>query len=196
MKRAAWLMILVFPLRVQAQGMLPARKAEVQGVPTPSYVMIGNTVPESLSVVDAAGNSRSLLSYKVASELLVVEFFSPRCEANQAQWTAYRRFYQTYKGWHAGFVGISVKSDETLDELKQAMVKAGLRYPVVRDDQGQVTRLLHATMTPEILIIDEFDTLRYRGDVKHAGAILEAVVGQEPLTTDPEPPLSEGCPIP
>jgi hypothetical protein len=147
-----------------------------------------------LSVEDSSGAVRSLLSYKVATDALVVGFYSPRCALNQEVWWRLKRFYERYRGWHVSFVGVSVASDETLGELLDAMAWAGLPYPAVRDLNQQAARKLHVLRTPEILVIDEWGQLRYRGPVDGVSKAVEAVVGQEQVE-NPDAVTFKGCPI-
>ena len=181
---------------VWAQGMLPPKSEAQQEKPAVrAYLMPGETVQKTLAVTDAAGKSRPLLSYKAANDALVVGFFSARCPDNQARWAEIKRFYERFKGWHTAFLAVSVSSDETLEELTGATSKAGLPYPVARDEHQQVAQALHVLSVPMLVILDEWGQLRYRGPVKEAGNALEAVLGQEAVQNT-EPAESKGCSLP
>src|SRR5256885_10537081 len=123
---------------VSAQGMMPKTDSTQASKPAASYLLIGDTVPQSLTVLDKDGKPRALLSFKAATDALVGGFYSPRCAKNQTQCSALKRYYEDLKGWHASFVGVSVNSDETLKELSDAMAEGGLPYPAVRDDHQRV----------------------------------------------------------
>jgi peroxiredoxin len=189
------------------QGMLPGMSSSTTVITSSHpFILIGETVPKTLTLVDENGGSRPLLSYKSATDILVVGFFSPRCAVNQAVWRELKRLYNTKKDWHVSFVGVSVNSDETLVELSEAMRKAGLPYPAVRDTDQQVTKALNVTGTPEILVIDEWNQLRYRGPVRggvqeataktpYAANAIDAVISHVDPVAIAEPPGPIGCPI-
>ncbi len=196
--RAALWIALLIPSTLCAQGILPPEKeTKTDAPPKPAYLLIADTVPKSLTVKDADGKDRPLLSYKTANDILVVGFYSPRCAANQQVWAPLRRLYEKYKDWHVAFVGVSVVSDETLKELADAMTAAGLAYPAVRDDQQRAARKLHALVTPELVVIDEWGALRFRGsDLNEARKAIETVVSHIDSVTNPEPSPRSGCAIP
>jgi peroxiredoxin len=191
-----------------AQGMLPKAKEEKPAPPPAPYVLIGGSVPQTLTVVNSEGQTRSLLSYKSANDILVVGFYSPRCSYNELVWKRLYRLHEQFKGWHVSFVGVRVNSTETLDELQTAMQKAGLPYPAVRDVDQQVAKALNITATPQIVVIDESGYLRYRGalddSVKDpnrmrpkglAKPAIEAVISHIEYPKNPEPTDFIGCEI-
>jgi hypothetical protein len=182
-----------------AQGMLPGtkEKAPPPAKPAHSYLLIGETVPKTLSVIDRNGKPRSLLSYKSATDILVLGIYSPRCSANLQLWPSLKRIYDDYKDWHASFLALSVNTDETAEELQEALTHAKLPYPVARDDQQRAVRLLHATNLPEVLIIDEWGQLKYRGpaDSRTLRDALNTIIGHSDALANPEPQTWPGCPI-
>jgi peroxiredoxin len=187
-----------------AEGMLPAVKSTptTVGTSTTPFLLVGQNVPGDLTVVDPDGHVRPVLSYKSTVELLILAFYSPRCPANQAAWWDLQRFYDKYKGWSTVFLGVSSNSNETLDELQTAMQKAGLTHKAVRDDQHHVADKLHILQTPELVIIDEWGILRYRGPLKsadgkilYAQKALDALIGHFEQVPLAEPDLGPGCPI-
>jgi len=188
---------LLFAQPAFAQGLLPGQKpAAPAPTPAPGYLLIGNQVPESLTVTHETGLKRTLLSYKPAPDILVVGFFSADCPENQKLWSALSRIYHDYYGWHATFLAVSSKAGETREAVAEAMKKAKMDYTVVRDEDGQAAKLLHATVAPEIVVIDEWGYVRYRGGIKNIRDIFNSVIGHEPLNQEAEPKDVEGCPIP
>jgi peroxiredoxin len=186
------------PAVLSAQGVLPPQKdATSQSTAANPYLLIGDAVPETLTALDAEGKTRSLLSYKSVTEVLVIGFFSPRCEANEAAWRRLKHFYEAYKDWRVSFIGLSVQSDESLEELSQALKKAGLPYPVLRDEGQKAARALHVSVLPQIVIIDEWGQLRYRGsiDKSFSDKALESVIAHQEAVAVPEPTETNGCPI-
>jgi peroxiredoxin len=186
-----------------AQGFLPPNKVEISTADAnhsgPS-ILVGDTVPATLTVTDSSGTTRSLLSYKTPLDVLVLGFFSARCPANVAAWHDLKLFYEAYKDWRVAFVAISANQGESLDELAGVMQKAGLPYTVVRDENQRVAIALHAKGAPEIMIVDESKVLRYRGSLRdakvpYARQAMDAVIGHSDPVPNAEPGTSSGCPI-
>jgi peroxiredoxin len=192
MTLGGFFIIALLPFISFAQGMMPPKSPEKPAAPPSPYLLIGNTLPESLLVTEESGKSRTLLSHKAPIEVLVLGFFSPRCEANQAAWRQLKKLYENYEEWHVAFVAVSVQSDETSAELSEAIKKAGLNYTVVRDDGGKVARALNVTALPEIVIVDEWSQLRYRGPIDKTDRALQNVISHQDPVPEPEPAI-EGC---
>src|SRR5439155_13155750 len=91
-------------------------------------------VPESLAVMDESGKSRTFLSYKSPTEVLVAVFFSARCDADKTQWPVLRRLHERYKGWRVAFLAVSASPQETLPELLDLLKRQKLPWPAVRDE--------------------------------------------------------------
>lgn len=174
------------PSLLHAQGILPS-SSEVHISTAGSHipVLIGEKVPENLIVQDSHGTKRTLLSYKAAIEILVVEFLSSRCAADQALEPELQRFYESYKGWHAAFVAVDMGG-----------VDGPRAIPVVRDPSGTLQHTLKVTETPEILLMDEDGFLRYRGPPgRELRSAIDAVIGHTEPVPKPEPAVTTGCPV-
>jgi peroxiredoxin len=185
-----------------SQGIIPGAKPAAKAEPVAKlpYLMIGEMVPKSVTVTDADGSIRPLLSYKSATDILVVGFFDPRCAQNQLDWQDLRILFEAYKEWHVTFVGVGLGSPDSLSELAAEMSRAGLKFPALRDPDSKALQKLHILARPEIVVIDEWSQLRYRGPVSvgrkaYARQAIEAVIGHtEPVPT-PEPTETNGCPV-
>jgi hypothetical protein len=182
------------PRPLQAQGLLPNNAASVEtssGSQKP--ILIGDTVPDSLLVIGPSGDQRTLLSYKSAVDVFVVVFFSTACSMNSISWPAFRRLEETYKGWHVSFIALSVLPHETTGGLSEMLSQNHLPWPVARDEQGTVARRLNVAYTPEVVILDEFGVLRYRGGAADAGKALDTIIGHSDTIQVPEPTMTAGC---
>ena len=201
--------ILVISSQAYAQGILPS-SSEVPISTTSSHipVLIGEKVPENIILLDSNGTKRTLLSYKAAIEVLVVEFLSPRCEAEQALEPRFQRFYQAYKDWHVAFVAVDLDGVDSVGALQEKFTKSGMNIPVLRDPSGTIQRLLKVTATPEILIMDESGFLRYRGALddgdpalgkkphtQYVENAMDAVIGHVEAVSQAEPDGLIGCPL-
>ena len=211
-----WVLILWLglPLAAHAQGVLPGtddKKPErvLVSSPTVPYLLIGEEMPSKWTVTDMNGEIRSLASYKTSLEILVIEFVSSECPYNQTSWRDLKKFYEAYKDWKVAFVAVSSGKGERVQDLIDAMAKAGLPYPLVRDKNGEIARGLKITGIPEIVILDEDQMVRYRGalhdaiqtpgkrpktwDAKKA---INAVIGHVDSVPEAEPTTFIGCPWP
>ncbi len=156
-------------------------------------LLIGDEVPGSLQVIDESGNKRSLVSYKSYLEVLVVTFFSPRCEEKESEWPRFRRMNDHYKDWRVAFLAVNTSAPEMLPELTTTLNHEKIFWPTVQDDNRKAAALLNITGTPEVLVLDESGVLQYRGPIDGAPAALDAVIGHVDAVAQPEPPFKGAC---
>jgi peroxiredoxin len=200
----------VFTGTAQAQGMIPGVGAPSTSTTTAAgkTLFIGQKLPETLTVYDSSGTRRTVLSFKAPLEVLVIAFFSPRCQTDAALRADWRRFYESYKEWRVAFLAVSANQGESAAALASWLKEAGMPMHVVRDEDGAVTRTLGATATPQLLIVDEGGYLKYRGPLHDAGEkpgskpknaygrkAIEAVIGHVEGVPYPEPAGFIGCAI-
>jgi hypothetical protein len=187
-------MTILFATFSHAQGFLPQPSTSTTATGDMTRpLLIGDTVPETLAVIGENGKKRTLLSYKAPTELLVVVFFSVRCPQAQVQWHQFRRLNEQYKDWRVAFVAVNTSVHDMLTELSDQLKQEKLPWPAVQDDQREATSFLKITGTPEVLIIDEYGVLKYRGPLAGAPKALDTVIGHIDTLKDPEPPLTGGC---
>jgi thiol-disulfide isomerase/thioredoxin len=195
----AWILMMAFvacPLsRVSAQGMLPPSPDVSTCTPhgTSKPLLIGDRVPESLSLPDEAATHRSVLSYHSAIDILVITFFSEPCAATKDLWPKLRRLQEDYHEWHVAFLAISTEPGESPMQLPVILKQEKLPWPTLHDGQKIAANLFKMKATPETVIIDEFGVLRYRGPVSGVGQALDTLIGHSNELKDPEPLMTEGC---
>ncbi len=188
------LLLSAFCSAANAQGFLPPQSTSTVSSSEASHpLLIGEKVPESLTVTDENGKKRTLLSYKSPLEVLVVTFFSARCSAAQAEWPQFRQLNERYKDWRVAFVAVSSSAREMLPELSGALKREKLPWSADSDDQRAAVGLLKITGTPEVLVIDEYGVLKYRGPVVHVRNVLDTVIGHLDAVQEPEPPFEGKC---
>jgi len=185
------------PSFAYAQGILPtSSEFHISTATSHIPVLIGEKVPENLIVLDSSGTKRTLLSYKAAIEILVVEFLSPECEADQTLEPELHRFYESFKDWHVSFVAVDLDEVVSVGDFQDKLAKAGMKIPVLRDPAGILGHILKVTATPEILIMNEDGILMYRGPMgRDTRPAINAVIGHTEPVPNPEPPITKGCPI-
>jgi len=177
-----------------AQGMIPALPSAAVATSTAPVqtLLIGQKVPEALTVLDDQGKRRTLLSFKAPLEILVVYVFSGTCEAEQTVIPQYTKLYEKFKDWRVAFV-----------ELRNGRPAAPGQwsFPKVTDDSQRVYQTLGVQGTPMILVLDEGGSLRYRGTLERGvlyrtsiSQALDAIIGHVQPVTNPEPAATLLCP--
>jgi peroxiredoxin len=100
-----------------------------------------------------------------------------------------------------GVLLVAIHSDraETADEIRVHAQKHGHTFPVIRDPNGALARLLDARRTPEVFVLDQNGKLRYHGriasklgtpDLRNA---LDALLAGRPI--NPAEAKAFGCSI-
>ena len=94
-------------------------------------------------------------------------FLATQCPVAQRYTTRLKRLHTkfTTDDKHTTFVGIYANEEDTLDDVKTYIQKAGYTFPIVKDTTGYLAELLGATMTPQAIVLDTSGTLRYRGPI-------------------------------
>ncbi len=208
----AWCLVFGSSRPVFSQGILPGEESkprvQVSSTTVP-YLLIGEQVPSKWTVIDPNGETRSLTSYTPALDIMVIGFLSSDCPYHQTAWRDLKRYYDFYKGWKVSFVGVLSGKGMRVQDTTEAMAKAGLDFPLLRDKDGEIARALKVTGIPEIVILDEDAMLRYRGALHDsiqtpaqkpkrwpAREAIEAVIGHVDPVPEAEPTLFIGCPWP
>jgi hypothetical protein len=209
-----WPLLLISSLAC-AQGILPPQALPIDGSTVTvkaSRLLVGQRLPETLTVQDLNGHTRTLVSYKAPLEILVLFFFSTQCPKDPAYWRAYSDYYAKFKTWHASFIAISTQPNEHPEDVAAALKKAGMEgVAVVRDAPQATLTTFHPAGFPWLIILDEEAHLRYRGPLKiptfkeysasqvkrtDAYQAIDDIIGHVQPVTDPEPPGQPECPLP
>jgi peroxiredoxin len=189
-----WFLIFGLAASLRAQGILPPSPASTSttaGVQHP--LLIGDKIPGSLSLLDENAKRRTILSYPSALDILVVTFFSCPCEAGEVLWPKFRKLNEDYKDWRVAFLAISTEAGQAPMRLPGILKRERLPWPVLHDGQRSAAALLNVQATPEVVIIDEYGILKYRGPLTGARNALDTVIGHIDAVKDPEPAMSGGC---
>ena len=98
---------------------------------------------------------------------VVAVFLATQCPVAQRYAMRLKRLHAefTTDDKHTTFVGIYANGEDTLDDVKAYIQKAGYTFPIVKDTTGYLAELLGATMTPQAIVLDTSGTLRYRGPI-------------------------------
>jgi peroxiredoxin len=163
-----------------------------------SALDIGKSVP-GFSANTVQGTSFSLANAQKDHRAVVVIFRSTLCPYSNYYNDALKDMTAEYG--KRGVVFLAVHSDrwETADDIREHAEKYGLTYPVVRDPDGRLAKLLDARRTPEVFVIDGEGRLRYHGriaakigtpDLRNA---LDALLAGRPI--QPAETKAFGCSI-
>jgi len=185
-----------------AQGMLPSSILGSSSTVTSDALknhklLIGEGVPEFLTVFDENNKRRLVLSYKTALDVMVIEEMSNQCGMEHPSWFDYSLLYERYKEWKVAFLAITPDNEEGQRVLRAAMKTTGLNYPLGFDSDNHVAKVLGLSKLPAILILDESGRLQYRGplDKRKTAQALDAIIGHIDAVKNPELPIVNGCAI-
>ncbi len=191
--------VLLLASVAEAQGMMPGAEPAVaiSTAPLAHTLLLGEQIPKGYTVTAETGQTRTVLSYKTRIDILMIMFLSTQCPEDTMHWGQLARFYENAKGWKVEFVFVNVGPPDTAEELKKRMTKAGLIGPLVTTSGRKVADDFGVKHVPTLMIADEGGYLRYRGPAnKYARQAFEDTVGHIFLIKEPEPPFTDGCPLP
>jgi peroxiredoxin len=163
-----------------------------------SALEIGRTVP-SFTGKTVQGSSFSLADAQKDHRAVVVMFRSTLCPYSNSYNELLKSMTAEYG--RKGVLFLAVHSDqwETEDDIRAHAGKYGHTFPVIRDPDGRLARLLKARRTPEVFLMDGDGKLRYHGriaskigtpDLRNA---LDALLAGRPI--EPAVTKAFGCSI-
>jgi peroxiredoxin/mono/diheme cytochrome c family protein len=65
----------------------------------------------------------------------------------------------------ATLIGVFSNAEDTRESVRKYAELTGFSFPLVKDDYGYLARQLGASMTPQVLVLDQRGVLRYRGAI-------------------------------
>jgi peroxiredoxin len=163
-----------------------------------SALEIGDAVP-TFSGKTVAGSSFSLADAQKDHRAVVVMFRSTLCPYSNYYNDLLRGMTVTYGRKRVLFVAVHSDRWETEDDIRTHAGKYGHTFPVIRDSDGRLAKLLNARRTPEVFLVDKQGKLRYHGriaakigtpDLRNA---LDALLAGRPI--NPAETKAFGCSI-
>ncbi len=109
----------------------------------------GEIAPD-VAGVDLAGQPLSL--HQVSGKVVLVNFWATWCAPCMAELPALERLYQSLRA--RGFTVVGVAVDDTLDNVKEAVQRSGITYPVLLDEKGKSKRQFELKGFPESFVLD------------------------------------------
>jgi peroxiredoxin len=130
---------------------------------------IGEPAPE-FTLLTTSGQTAALSDYR--GQVVLVNFWATWCSACLAELPTYEQVYQ--KQGQNEFVVLGVNLQEEREQAAQYAAGLGLTFPILLDEDGQVTtRHYQATGMPASFIIDPQGNLFYRHLGPMSGQTLE-----------------------
>jgi thiol-disulfide isomerase/thioredoxin len=109
----------------------------------------GEVAPDVVGV-DLAGKSLAL--HQVNGRLILVNFWATWCAPCMAELPALERLHQSLRD--RGFTVLGVAVDDSLENIREAVARNGITYPVLLDEQGKSKRLFELKGFPESFVLD------------------------------------------
>jgi peroxiredoxin len=163
-----------------------------------SALEIGDAVP-SFAAKTVQGSSFSLADAQKGHRAMVVMFRSTLCPYSNSYDQLLKDMTVEYGRKDVLFVAVHSDRWESEDDIRVHAARYGQTFPVIRDPEGRIARLLDARRTPEVFVVDGDDKLRYHGriaakigtpDLRNA---LDAFLAGRPI--NPAVTKSFGCSI-
>lgn len=125
---------------------------------------IGEAVP-TFSGQTVQGSNFSLDNARKDHQAIVVVFRSTLCPYSNYYNDLLRKMTTEYGRKRVLFVAVHSDRWETEDDIRAHAGKHGHTFPVIRDPEGRLAKLLNARRTPEVFLIDGEGKLRYHGRI-------------------------------
>jgi peroxiredoxin len=129
-----------------------------------SALEIGEVVP-TFSGKTVQGSNFSLSDAQKEHRAIVVVFRSTLCPYSNSYNDALKEMSEDYAPKRVLFLAVHSDRWETDADIRAHADKHGHTFPVIRDADGRLARLLNARRTPEVFLMDGDGKLRYHGRI-------------------------------
>lgn len=169
---------------------------------------IGEQIPANWSLPGVDGKNHPLASYRDA-KALVLAFLGDVCPAARECVGRLRELERGGSGMAVRVVGINSNNPflspaDALERMREWALTNSLNFPYLKDPDGAVARLYGVRVTPEFVVLDADQRLRYRGRMSDSrvadaatsydlGAAVESVLAGRTVVVAETAPL--GCSI-
>jgi cytochrome c biogenesis protein CcmG/thiol:disulfide interchange protein DsbE len=109
----------------------------------------GEIAPDVVGL-DLAGKPLAL--HQVNGRVVLVNFWATWCAPCMAELPALERLYQSLR--ERGFTVLGVAVDDSIENIREAVARNGVTYPVLLDEQGKSKRLFELKGFPESFVLD------------------------------------------
>lgn len=148
----------------------------LDGAAQSTSAIIGQPAP-NFSLATPDGQQLSLADYR--GQVVLVNFWATWCPSCLAEMPDYEQLYQKYGQGQQDFVVLGVNLQERADHAAQYAAGLGVTFPVLLDQDGQVTNHHYqATGMPASIIVDRQGVIFYRHLGPMSGETLEAKLAE------------------
>jgi peroxiredoxin len=120
---------------------------------------------------DLQGTKVKLQSWLEEHQAIAIVFLAPDCPLSQYYVLPLNELYHSYKGQIA-MVGIVPDRYFSQQEAIVYNERYKLAFPLLMDEQMQLTERLNARITPEVFLLDSLQRLVYSGSIDNAAVDL------------------------
>ena len=124
---------------------------------------IGKQIPD-FTIPDYLGKPVSLSDFK-DNKLVVVAFLGTDCPLVKLYGPRLDRLAKKYSDSGVAFIGINSNRQDRPRKIAAHARQYGMTFPILKDLDNGVADIFEAVRTPEIFVLDESRTVRYRGRV-------------------------------
>jgi peroxiredoxin len=111
-------------------------------------------------------SDRSIALYSfIGKKAMVVVFLGVDCPVGNLYVPRLNELYRAYHAKGVVFLGINSNAHETPADVARYVRENGIEFPVLKDHQNQVSDTVLAQRTCEVLLLDGFARIRYRGAI-------------------------------
>ena len=151
-------------------------KSFVAGENEITQTLVGDAAPD-FTLTALAGQAVSLADYR--GQVVLVNFWATWCPSCLSEMPDYEQVYQKHGQGQGDFMILAVNLQEEVEQVSQFTTGLGVTFPVLLDQDGQVTtRQYQATGMPASFIIDKQGHIFYRHLGPMSRDVLEAKLAE------------------
>lgn len=161
-----FLLIFSLPIAVHAQSdyTIPKKHRVIQEKTSQSPSVLIDAKVLDISLTTLQGDTHSLSSLLQQGPAAFV-FLSTECPVAQRYTMRLKRMNAQFADKHVTFVGIYSNENDSVEDVKAYITRTEFPFPIIKDTDGSLARRFGATMTPQVIVLDNHGTLRYRGSI-------------------------------
>lgn len=148
---------------IVALGLL-APMVKSADAPLPLDVMVGSRISD-FTLQDAVTKNDVRLYGFVGKKALVLVFMGVDCPVGNLYVPRLVELNEKYKDKGVVFVGINSNKSEMVEKIADHAKAMKINFPVLRDKDNLVADMLQAQRTNEVLILNRFAFVQYRGAI-------------------------------
>ena len=166
-------------------------------------VKMDKEVP-NFTLKDAMDKAHSLKDLSHEKKATVVMFISTECPVSNDYNERIIALYNDYKDQSVQFIGINSNRNESVEEIAEHNKTNQFSFLVLKDLGNKIADKFGARRTPEVYLLDEKRTLRYRGAIDNSQKkpethylreTLDLVVAGKEIPEDRKKTKAFGCTI-